>query len=107
MLMEVGLLGHSFIPNLKLGHSLFLLFYIYTFEHLFGLLQEGNLESTVTLSSSVVLCLHPFEVWFGLLLKDFGVRESVKKMFFFRNISLTGGLPVGTFRNKNVNFGQI
>ena len=83
MLMVVGLLGHSFNTILKLGHSFLLKFYIYTFEHLFGLLQEGNLESTVTLSSSVVLCLHPFEVWFGLLLKDFGVRESVKKMFFF------------------------
>ena len=69
MLMVVGLLGHSFNTILKLGHSFLLKFYIYTFEHLFGLLQEGALESTGTLSSSVVLYLNPFEVWFGLLLK--------------------------------------
>ena len=78
MLMVVGLLGHSFNTILKLGHSFLLFFYICTFEDLFGLLQEGNLESTGTLSSSVVLYLNPFEVWFGLLLEEKLQNESLE-----------------------------
>ena len=79
MLMVVGLLGHSFNTILKLGHSLLLLFfYIHTFEHLFWFLQEGTLESTGTLSSSVVLYLNPFEVWFGLLQKAKLQKETLE-----------------------------
>ena len=78
MLMVVGLLGHSFNTILKLGHSFPLFFFIYTFEHLFGLIQDGALESTGTLSSSVVLYLNPFEVWFGLLLEEKLQKETLE-----------------------------